>query len=229
MWSRLQRSEQNFTPCHVNAHFLRHTIGRPHTTQHLRGRLAFWFMLTLPLSNGGVNGAPFLDAFHQTVQVANQFHVPNRPAHPCQSGAAGPDRDVCRQQGAQFAQSLHRLLFVECRTEGQRHHFHLACVLRDRQAYGPVTLYFGVRTPDSFAYADELDHWEASGIRVVRTVSRPGASGWQGLTGYVQAHLGEEPVEDTLAFVCGQSGMVQGVMDALRGRGLTREAIHLNY
>jgi NAD(P)H-flavin reductase len=36
-------------------------------------------------------------------------------------------------------------------------------------------------------------------------------------------------VEDTLAFVCGQSGMVQGVIDALRSRGLPREAIHLNY
>ena len=102
-------------------------------------------------------------------------------------------------------------------------------VRQERSAYGRVTLYFGARTPQAFAYEDELQHWEAAGIRVVRTVSQPGASGWQGLTGYVQAHLGEVPVEDTLAFVCGQSGMVQGVMDALRTRGLPREAIHLNY
>ena len=99
----------------------------------------------------------------------------------------------------------------------------------ERSAYGRVTLYFGARTPQAFAYEDELHHWEATDIRVVRTVSQPGASGWQGLTGYVQEHLNEEQVDDTLAFVCGQSGMVQGVMDVLRTRGLPREAIHLNY
>lgn len=102
-------------------------------------------------------------------------------------------------------------------------------IRQERSAYGRVTLYFGARTPQAFAYEDELQHWEAAGIRVVRTVSQPGASGWQGLTGYVQACLGEEQVEDSLAFVCGQSGMVQGVMDTLRERGLPREAIHLNY
>lgn len=102
-------------------------------------------------------------------------------------------------------------------------------IRQERSAYGRVTLYFGARTPQAFAYEDELQHWEAAGIRVVRTVSQPGASGWQGLTGYVQACLDEEQVEDTVAFVCGQSGMVQGVIDVLRARGLPREAIHLNY
>ncbi|MFY0563649.1 NAD-binding oxidoreductase [Archangium lansingense] len=102
-------------------------------------------------------------------------------------------------------------------------------IRQERSAYGRVTLYFGARTPLAFAYEDEFHHWEAADIRVVRTVSQPGASGWQGLIGYVQAHLGEEPVEDSLAFLCGQSGMVQGVIDALRARGLAREAIHLNY
>ncbi|HEX8438330.1 NAD-binding oxidoreductase, partial [Archangium sp.] len=99
----------------------------------------------------------------------------------------------------------------------------------ERGAYGKVTLYFGARTPQAFAYEDELHHWEAANIRVVRTVSQRGASGWQGLTGYVQECLGEEAVEGALVFVCGQSGMVQGVIDALRTRGVPREAIHLNY
>jgi NAD(P)H-flavin reductase len=99
----------------------------------------------------------------------------------------------------------------------------------ERSAYGKVTLYFGARTPQAFAYEDELHHWEAADIRVVRTVSQPGASGWQGLTGYVQECLTEEPMEEAVVFVCGQSGMVQGVIDALRTRGVPREAIHLNY
>lgn len=99
----------------------------------------------------------------------------------------------------------------------------------ERGAYGRVTLYFGARTPSAFAYTEEFHMWEASRIRVVRTVSRPGASGWQGLTGYVQEHLAEEPLENALAFVCGQSEMVQGVMGALAERGLPRGCIFLNF
>jgi NAD(P)H-flavin reductase len=60
-------------------------------------------------------------------------------------------------------------------------------------------------------------------------VSQPGASGWQGLTGYVQAHLGEQPVEGAVAFLCGQAGMVQEVIQALQARGVPRGDIHLNY
>jgi NAD(P)H-flavin reductase len=102
-------------------------------------------------------------------------------------------------------------------------------IRQERAAYGRVTLFFGARTPRAFAYEGEVRHWEEADIRVVRTVSQPGASGWQGLTGYVQAHLSEEPVEDSVAFLCGQSSMVQGVIEALRSRGLPREDIHLNY
>lgn len=100
---------------------------------------------------------------------------------------------------------------------------------QERDAYGRVTLYFGARTPTAFAYTEEFHIWEASRIRVVRTVSQPGASGWQGLTGYVQEHLAEESVEHTQAFVCGQAEMVQGVILALEARGLPRDAIHLNF
>jgi NAD(P)H-flavin reductase len=105
-------------------------------------------------------------------------------------------------------------------------------VRRERAAYGEVTLYFGVRTPNAFAYANEFRHWEEAGIRVLRTVSQPGASDWQGLTGYVQAHVAEEHAlgaDGAVAFVCGQSTMVQGVMQALAQRGLPRERIFLNY
>jgi sulfhydrogenase subunit gamma (sulfur reductase) len=100
---------------------------------------------------------------------------------------------------------------------------------RERGAYGRVTLYFGARTPSAFAYSDELHEWEAGGVRVVRTVSQPGASGWQGLTGYVQAHLGEEPPRDVVAFLCGQTEMVQGVKATLQARGVPKSAIYLNY
>ena len=105
----------------------------------------------------------------------------------------------------------------------------IASVHQERTAYGRVTLYFGARTPGSFAYAGEMERWQAGDVRVVRTVSQPGASGWQGLTGYVQTHLGEEPLENAIAFVCGPAEMVQGVMEQLRLRGVPRSAVFLNY
>ena len=75
----------------------------------------------------------------------------------------------------------------------------IAAVRRERGAYGQVTLYFGARTPDGFAYQGELKQWQEDGVKVLCTVSRPGTSGWQGLTGYVQAHLGEERLEHAIA------------------------------
>ncbi|AKQ69337.1 Heterodisulfide reductase, cytochrome reductase subunit [Myxococcus hansupus] len=106
----------------------------------------------------------------------------------------------------------------------------ITSIQRERGDYGEVTLYFGARTPGAFAYGDELQEWEAGGVRVVRTVSQPGASGWQGLTGYVQAHLGEGPLRPSaVAFLCGQKEMVQGVMKTLQALGMPTSDIHLNY
>lgn len=101
-------------------------------------------------------------------------------------------------------------------------------ILHERTAFKDVTLYFGARTPDAFAYEDEMDAWRARGIDVVRTVSRPGEAGWKGLTGYVQAHLPNAQLDDSVAFVCGQAEMVDGVREALRARGVADERIFLN-
>lgn len=102
-------------------------------------------------------------------------------------------------------------------------------LLADRPSYGHLSLYFGARTPDAFAYTAELETWEAAGLQVIRTVSQPGASGWQGLQGYVQTHVPLEPLADAAAFLCGQKGMVQGVTEALERQGLPRERIFLNF
>jgi NAD(P)H-flavin reductase len=109
-------------------------------------------------------------------------------------------------------------------------HSLLQLVRRERSAYGEVTLYFGARTPQGFAYSQDIEAWEKrDGIQVIRTVSRPGETGWPGLTGYVQTHLKEVKVENAIAFICGQKGMVQGVTEALLSRGLPRESVFLNF
>ncbi len=105
----------------------------------------------------------------------------------------------------------------------------LGVLLRERHRYGKVTLYFGARTPDAFAYAHEFDAWRGAGIDVVPTVSRPGSSGWEGLTGYVQSHVPEGRLDQEVAFVCGQSERVEGVTRALVARGLPAERVYLNF
>jgi NAD(P)H-flavin reductase len=102
-------------------------------------------------------------------------------------------------------------------------------VLAQRADFPDVTLYFGVRTPQSFPFEEELASWERAGIPVIRTVSQPGESGWTGLTGYVQAHIREEPLENAVAFLCGQKPMVQAVSDELVRRGVPRERVFLNF
>jgi len=101
-------------------------------------------------------------------------------------------------------------------------------IRRERSAYRDVTLYFGVRSPDAFAYEEELEDWERSRIHLRRTVSQPGLSGWQGLTGYVQQHVPKGPLEETVAYLCGQAEMVSGVTEVLVANGVPRESIFVN-
>lgn len=102
-------------------------------------------------------------------------------------------------------------------------------LLRERVRFGRITLYFGARTPDGFAYSPELELWRKAGIDVMQTVSQPGDSGWEGLTGYVQEHVPPGDLSQAVAFLCGQSEMVSGVTEVLTSRGLPKDRIFLNY
>lgn len=105
----------------------------------------------------------------------------------------------------------------------------LLMLRRERERYGDVTLFFGARTPTSFAYVKEHAQWEADRIDVVRTVSRPGQSGWKGLTGYVQSHIPAMVKDDPLVFVCGQQEMVEAVTHALERAGVPKTNLYLNF
>jgi NAD(P)H-flavin reductase len=100
-------------------------------------------------------------------------------------------------------------------------------VRRDRRAFGKVTLLLGVRSYEHLAYASEHAAWEADGIDVNVTLSQ-GASTWKGRTGWVQSHLPQGNLEDTVAFVVGQRQMVDDVKATLTGRGLPRGQVFLN-
>ena len=102
-------------------------------------------------------------------------------------------------------------------------------VMARREDFGVVSLYFGVRTPGSFAYRRSFDEWRAAKIEVYPVVSRPQDSGWTGLTGYVQSHLGGVHVPTAIAFLCGQKAMVTAVREALAGLGMPADSMYLNF
>ncbi|MEZ4310866.1 MAG: hypothetical protein R3F14_22720 [Polyangiaceae bacterium] len=102
-------------------------------------------------------------------------------------------------------------------------------ILLRRADYGLVSLYFGARTPASFAYQADFEVWRAASIEVFPVVSRPQDTGWNGLTGYVQTHLGGLHLSTALAFLCGQKAMVEAVRAALSERGMPAENVFLNF
>ena len=108
-------------------------------------------------------------------------------------------------------------------------HSVLQAILPRRSDFGIVSLYFGARTPSSFAYRDQFEAWRAASIDVFPVVSRPQDTGWTGLTGYVQSHLGGVHLSTALAFLCGQKGMVEAVRKALAERGMPADSIFLNF
>jgi ferredoxin--NADP+ reductase len=99
--------------------------------------------------------------------------------------------------------------------------------LVDRAQPPRIVLVHGVSHAADLAYRDSLDAWDRDGlVDYVPTVSRPGDpanAAWQGRTGRTDAALVEaggtlDPA-DTVAYLCGNPGMVDGAERLLRSRG----------
>ena len=104
-------------------------------------------------------------------------------------------------------------------------------VTADRHRFGRVTLFYGQRHPDEFAYRAEECAWCQADVEIVRVVSQPSDSGWSGAVGHVQEALirARPATENGSAFLCGMKSMVAGATAALIGLGLPKERIHLNF
>lgn len=102
-------------------------------------------------------------------------------------------------------------------------------VLRRRDRFGRVVVFYGARTEDAFAYVDEIPEWERGGVEVVRVVSRP-SSGWRGRTGWVQSALDDlaPSLDHAVACLCGVEAMIESVGTTLARGGLPRSRILTN-
>jgi NAD(P)H-flavin reductase len=100
-----------------------------------------------------------------------------------------------------------------------------------RQDYAGVTLFYGARTHAHVPYLDEVERWEASGVQVVRMLSRPDQPREGFAEGYVHEAVRVHPVQPgkTVAFVCGMPAMVVGVAAELKKLGVPAERIFQNF
>ena len=102
-------------------------------------------------------------------------------------------------------------------------------LLRDRYHYGRVTLFYGARNPDEFAYRDEFEAWKGGRIRVQQTISDKKRTDWSGAYGYVQGLISEGMLmANTAAILCGMDEMVDEVTERLKGLGMTDKYILTN-
>ncbi len=102
----------------------------------------------------------------------------------------------------------------------------LRLVVANRAAYGAATLVWGVRTEAELVLAEERAQWEAAGVEVMPTVSRPSPA-WAGRRGRVQAHLPAVTSEHEV-FVCGQPELLPELRVLLEGRGVPPTQVHGN-
>ena len=106
-------------------------------------------------------------------------------------------------------------------------------ILAHRDAFDRVTLFYGQRLGGDFAYKREHLAWDRGGIRVVLCPSREHEA-WPGVRGRVQEvarslAFGGSPPEDSVAFVCGMTAMVDDVRATLARAGIPPERVHLNF
>jgi ferredoxin-NADP reductase len=97
----------------------------------------------------------------------------------------------------------------------------LRAMLRHHRAVDsnvPARLLYSARTRDDLIYREELANYDT---RITLTREKP--EGWDGYTGRVNADLLTEvawpPAEKPLAYICGPTGFVEGVSEALVALG----------
>jgi NAD(P)H-flavin reductase len=103
---------------------------------------------------------------------------------------------------------------------------HHALALPDRR----IGVFYSARTPDEFAYQDELKALADAGrIELRQTVTRAVDDGWQGTRGRIDREELRRLIHDpeTLCFVCGPPSLVDEMPRLLGDLGVERRRIRL--
>ena len=104
-------------------------------------------------------------------------------------------------------------------------------IILRRGDFGKISLIYGARGPEDFAFQSEFDSWNKAGIEVILTVSRPEGTNWTKETGHVQAHFQKTigKMNRPVALICGMKAMQQESRDELVRLGVSPEEVLTNY
>jgi len=98
-----------------------------------------------------------------------------------------------------------------------------------RNAGWRLAVVYSARSPDEFAYGDELARLSAEGAITLRqAVTRPDGRTWSGARGRITADLvGELADRDTMCFVCGPHAFVEAMVPLLTRAGVPAQRIRV--
>jgi NAD(P)H-flavin reductase len=104
-------------------------------------------------------------------------------------------------------------------------------VLKHRADFGQLVVLYGARTPNDFAYGDEVESWAEAGVELRQVISRPDGHDWSGPTGYVQSLLDHvlPELRSPVALICGSREMIAETRERLETMGFKPEEILTNY
>jgi len=107
----------------------------------------------------------------------------------------------------------------------------LRSIIARRADFGKVTIIYGVKTPDEFAFTDEMADWKKANVEVIQVISRPEGTAWKGKTGHVQDYFKDnlKKLERPIAMTCGMKDMQQQSREVLSGLGVPAEEILTNF
>ncbi|HTM27700.1 MAG TPA: FAD-dependent oxidoreductase [Vicinamibacterales bacterium] len=106
----------------------------------------------------------------------------------------------------------------------------MICEALQLQWPGRLTLVYSARTPDEFAYLDELRILHERGALDLTLTLTGKADEWDHARGRTSAvHLSRLITPDSTCFLCGPPAMLRDVPDALASLGLRREKIRTEH
>ena len=97
-------------------------------------------------------------------------------------------------------------------------------LLARRERYGRIAVLYGGRSPDQLLYPEQLREWDAA--VTVDTADR----GWRGRVGVVTKLIDRADFDpgSAVALTCGPEVMMRFVVEALRGRGMSADRVHVS-
>jgi len=105
----------------------------------------------------------------------------------------------------------------------------LLWMIKKRSEYKEITLFYGARNQNEFAYQNEFKEWEKGEIKIVQTISNQTDKSWKGPLGHVQQHVKEGlEMKNSVALLCGMPEMIEDATKQLTTFGLPKDQILTN-